>query len=558
MRASNQSPRAVTRRTLLLIATIAATTTSPLSAQYRTADKQKATTNRLVTGPANTIRAAIASGATPTAEILLTPVANTPTGPYGHAGYYSDADINGQRLTVSSGGGRTFWNMQLRNWGPAGLHAWQGRVDSSSFLGTTADCGTGPGSCIGAGDIVLAEQPCVGFLDCLQAFGETPSNCTDGFCDPVWFNTSRLFKLCDWFSGSFGCLVADDGDSMCWLAFSFNEWFDDYGETHYRGTLALDIPQDAKGLYTLKWNPAETFMLDNSDPAQQIPLTALIPGELEVRTGRCCYNTNTNPSCAADVAAFECDQLQTEDGDAVWEDVDDPCPADGGTTCDGCLIDGDCDDNDICTRDFCTPVPDRVFGQCTYLPRMGWVPDSQCCDPTTGEVERIIAPNICTTAACEFDENRGRLIITPLPVGTLCTVVDVEEPCAFDPVCQSDETCAGTFVDDADVMCEDDIDCQNETGIAFSRCVGNWCTCSLEYELGACCAPSDARGCANDRIQEQCECFGCVWTPAQTCNQVDCSTLVQPVPTTSTWTLAILALTLMAGLAIKFPQRVIK
>lgn len=531
----------------------------PRESANRMRVEQNTRLHDLISGPTRTLQAAVAGDVEPTAEILLTPMANHPSGEYGHGGFYSDADINGQRLTVLSGGGRTFWNMQIRNWGPALLLSWQGQIDASGFLGASADCGSGPGSCVDAGDLLPANQTCGDTGDCVDSFVEGVSFCTDGVCSPAWVNIRRPdFRFDpDCHSRHVGCSLPDSVAPLICFATTGDPFCatDDRGETLYVATLALDIPPDAKGIYTIGWVAEETFMLDDSDPAQEIPLAAMIPGELEIPIGRCCFNFDAGPSCATLVTAHECDLLHTEEGFPVWEEVDDPCPADGGTPCDGCDTDEDCDDADLCTRGVCTSVPGRVFAQCTFLPRLGWVPDSQCCDAATGQTEQIVVPNVCTTAACEFEGNRGLLVITPLPVGTPCTEVGVDEPCGFEPVCRSDETCAETPINDADIPCDTDGDCRAETGVEFSRCVDDFCACSLDDQIGACCSASDARGCVDDRIEPQCDCFGCVWTVGETCRTINCSSLVETVPAVSTWAVAMLALTLLSGLAIKFSHR---
>jgi hypothetical protein len=555
MMVSNQTPKKTASRAFLLIALTAAAATTPVTAQQRPNNNQKASTTRLqslTSGPTQALQAAIAGGATATAEILLTPVANNPTGPYGHQGYYTDIDISGQRLTVASGGGRTFWNMQIRNWGPALLRSWHGRIDLNTFLGAGADCGGGPGSCTGAADLRLAEQPCANAGICIQSFGELGSACTGGMCEPAWADGSRddtailpCLGFCDTIVPACGPFAPTGPNCFDAGTDRSQSRFDD-GQTYYGATLAIDIPTDAKGLYTIGWVSTDTFFGDDQLPPQDIPIAAYIPGELNIVVGSCCVNLGPDGVCIDGLTSAECDAQQTTNAR-----IFNPGATCASQPCCSCTSDTDCNDQDACTDDFCSG-PNGTACFCFNEPKSDWNTETQCCDAFTGVVEPAIS-NECLLPICEFDGNRGRQIdFEPVAVGTPCTDGNADVPCTFDPICQFDQICAGTPVDDADISCNIDSDCRIATGVDIARCVGGWCVCSLDDQTGACCAPNDARGCIDNRIEAQCDCFGCVWTLNETCNTVDCSPLVEVVPAASAWTLAMLALTMLTGLAIKF------
>ncbi len=249
-----------------------------------------------VAGPLAPLQDQMVSGGPATAQIRLTPVATHPGGSYNTGGYYTSANISGQRLRVGLGvGGRTYWNVQVSDWAPDTIKGYQGTIGNSSLLGTSADCGSGPGSCPDAGNLTYALQPCTSSADCTNAFGEAGvapfggSVCQDGFCHSIFVNTARS----DWthasVAGSFGSYgVGQDGRSVYSLT-NDEQMVTDAGLNYYGGTFVIDVPANSRGVYTINWVAASTFLIGPFSTA--VPVAAMIPGELEVT---CLCNANVN------------------------------------------------------------------------------------------------------------------------------------------------------------------------------------------------------------------------------------------------------------------------
>ncbi len=242
------------------------------------------------------------AGGPGSAIIRLTPVATHPGGGYNTGGLYSNANITGQRLRLGLGAsGRTYWNVQVSDWAPDLLASWQAAISNNSLLGTTSDCGGGPGSCPGAGNLAYASQPCSTSANCTSAFGEPGINghsgsgesiCVSGFCHNLFVNHTRG----DWTHasvadpwGGFG--IVGDEARVVWSVAPSNDPVTDTGLTYYGGTVVIDVPTNARGLYRISLNPANTYLFDSSSPPGPIPIAALIPGELEVA---CICNANVN------------------------------------------------------------------------------------------------------------------------------------------------------------------------------------------------------------------------------------------------------------------------
>ena len=256
----------------------------------------------LETGSSLLLQDQAVSGGPATAQIRLTPVATHPGGAYNTGGYYTSANISGQRLRVGFSGGRTYWNAQISGWAPDLMTSWQAAISNNSLLGTSADCGGGAGSCPGAGNLTYALQPCSTSADCTGAFGEPGINgheganesvCESGFCHSPFVNHTRSdwthASVADPWGGAFG--LFGGSERGVWASGPSNDPVTDGGLIYYGGTIVIDVPENARGLYTINWNPANTFIADASSPPSLIPIAAMIPGELEIT---CLCNANVN------------------------------------------------------------------------------------------------------------------------------------------------------------------------------------------------------------------------------------------------------------------------
>ena len=458
----------------------------------------------LLHGPIEHLQELIVSGAL-AGELRLTPAATYPGGTYNTGGYYDNGDIVGQRLTVV-GGGRTYWNMRLKGWGQTGnmLRGWQARVDPASLKGENADCGGGAGSCLGAGDLFVPAVPCGTSATCTAAFGEAKNDetytltrtehCDGGFCQSAFPNDLRP----DWLFASlidpqdliFACVTPPPGP-ICFGVFS-GEMADE-GLDYYGGTLVLDVPADARGLYKIEWDPSDSFYLNFS---VAFPFAALVPGELEVLVP--C-------ACETDV-----------DGNGIINVVDTAivvdCVRDG--LCEACVNDCDID---------CSGAADwSDFGavSCAVLGL------ADCCNRPEGACTGANAstfPNCMVTQqeACEIHggtylghgtscpQECGGLAGTPCeagqfckyPIGT-CNVADRQGLCLqipdncpldiYNPVCGCDGVTYtyDCFADMAEQSVDFEGECDPSTCVATRQFSANYCPGRAEQVTIALDAPT--------------------------------------------------------------------
>ncbi len=270
-----------------------------------------------------------ALASTPTAQIRLIPVVTHPGGPYDTGGYYTSSNISGRRLTVGRGGGRTYWNVQIIGWGPKNaLQSWVGTIDQSTLLGITADCGGGPGSCPEVGDLLLSAQPCSNNTACVNAFGEAGAVCAGSTCDAGFVNKNRG----DWthalISNGQGGFDEDVDGPYFWANSPTGELVLDWGFNRYGGTLVIDVPPNARGLYTIRWAP-DTYFVDGATYS----FAATLPGELEI-------------VCLCDPDANNDGSVNSLDENAVVDCIRGDCSGCAATDCDA-DCDGDVDFVDL-------------------------------------------------------------------------------------------------------------------------------------------------------------------------------------------------------------------
>jgi len=444
---NNDPEKTQFRRLGALVILLSLAATALVAAQSRKADPRElsptdktsalTTTSALLTGDGVRLQGAVAAGAA-TAEIRLTPVAFHPGGFYGQGDYYSYQDITGQRLTVSGGGGRTFWNMQLSNWGPSGslLWAYQGQILSGGLLGANADCSSGPGSCGPVGNLTLANSPCVTDLDCAGELGEQGAICNavTATCDAAFVNMNRSDFVFSTAPPEFivaGCIVADPAGVLCFGTPNVNNSndarVDEPGVQFYGATIVIDVATDAKGLYTLDWDPIQTFLGEDAQPLPRtIPLAAAVPGELNILVGSCCTHVGLSTlTCMDTTTQSECEI--TSNAPFIWRRGQ--ICAKG---CFDCEANSHCDIGNACTIDTC------VGFVCRHDPIDTWDPQTQCCNPNTAEVTDIPPHNFCIEAACT---SGGQPVLTARPIGLPCTLGDT---CIPNPKCSGDGQCLGT------------------------------------------------------------------------------------------------------------------
>lgn len=288
------------------------------------------------------------------AEILMQPIRAS--------GAYT---ITGTEIRLSPGGQRVFLEVKIRDFAPHFLKTYQGQLDSTGYQSGIA------------GILKLAIEPCAsqsgpGHLFCQTTFGDIGlggSRCLDvdpGLsytlqCEPAWMNRSRT----DWVL--YGHDLSAAGAEP--LATANYRWagglnpgdpvIDVDGSTYYGGSLALDVPADAAGTFTIGFIPgAGVTFLSDEDNIEIHPLV-LTSAKITIL----CLND------------AQCDDLD--------ECTLDHC--DGQTQeCLNKLIDADrCDDDNPCTVDECTPngCLHSHYDGCSAIPALsewGFVVMSLC------------------------------------------------------------------------------------------------------------------------------------------------------------------------------------
>lgn len=326
---------------------------------------RKDDTSRQLTGPYAPMQAGVAGGEG--MIIRLTPKTSHPAGNYNHGGCYSNADISGQTLTLRGGPCLTYWNVELLNWqdNPA-LRAWQGRLDAMS-------CGSGSGAAL-----EYPAVPCTSASNCTTAYGEVGASCALGICRPAWRNLTRLDgfgqvndgcdpAIWDFFvnpSGVsyFGTHAPDQPENELFCALN------DVGQVEYGGTLALEVPEGARGTYTISWADDDTFY---TGPDLNVAPVLEVPGVLHVPAGSCCFGLNTqSPGCMDNLVKTQCDALIPG---THWVDGGLCLSPPSAAGCGLCQLSGQCNDQNVCTTEVC------VDNRCGYRAAEGPCDDGDAC-----------------------------------------------------------------------------------------------------------------------------------------------------------------------------------
>lgn len=342
---------------------------------------------RQVTGPVEPLQQAVAAGAT--TIIRLVPVARHPGGFYAHDMAYVENDIDGNELTTTAGGFRSFWNLQVLDWDPdydpangpdsgLALGGVQARVLVSAISG-------------GGDPLMPASVSCSTSADCAAAFGEAGAACSGGMCRLGWTTANRPDSYrheeeCQQIDVPTMLVDFSNGDPLYAAVRSIVDLpgvlycsLRDPHEPVFFGALALDVPPGASGVYNI--NLSEAFGFEND--LTPIPPLAIEGGVLRIV----------------------------------------PCAADA-----------DCDDLDPCTVDSCES------GVCARIPKDGWNPQTQCCNPANGAVVNRSSFFPCIDPVCSLGYGRGTLQMIPRPAGAACSTNDT---CTTGQTCTADHKCVG-------------------------------------------------------------------------------------------------------------------
>jgi hypothetical protein len=231
----------------------------------------------------------------------------------------------------------------------------------------------------------------------------------------------------------------------------------------YGATLVLNVPANAKGLYTIGWDPVGTFLSDNDGA----PITlAFVPGQVDVPCGSCCSDIGPGTTvCEDNMSATQCaGETPPTAFRAGVACADEDCPA--------CQRDTDCADGDLCTQDQC----DEATGVCTNPKILAWTAGT-CCEG--GVVTTPNCPDQCEEAACSSPPDRGTAGCNAL-TGETC---DDGSACTYNDTCEGGAgSCDGTSVIQQSCTCTPDVDCEFDSecllGGAQFPCSDGFCFCT--------------------------------------------------------------------------------
>lgn len=446
---------------------------SPRVGGEREKGSGKSEASRVVTGPSAHINSAIALAGTTTISLVpVTPPGSIPP-------YAAGNVITGNKITLATLPAKVWFEVRLTGFGALSppLATWQATIDSTGYSGANAVCGPGAGGA----DLMPAAVPCATNADCAAVSGTAtlcsgnpvsgcqvagdpnPGFCFVGFqdqCKATWINPGAIAAVAtSTLNYAYGTTPLGGGPT-------------DQGPTTYGGTLVLQVPVGAKGLYTIGWDPSigNTFLLDNQSPQVNIDIAALNPAQVDVPCGKCCYGVGTaGDGCADAKTKAECDAMTPVAIFTAADTCDAPPTSEG---CCACLTNSDCDQGDKCMVYTCNSCV------CSVTPKASWDQANECCNAADGSEDPIVSPNQCTAAACTLAGNRGDLVLTPR-TGQGC---DDANPCTYADTCSDGVTCAGT--DANSVPCLTSADCETVTGVAYN-CVAGFCECKLEPDITA-------------------------------------------------------------------------
>lgn len=335
------------------------------------------------------------------------------------------ASISGNEITLATGGVRVQFDMFISGWsnapGAPTLGAYQATAVGPDMLGANAsppnpgvnlthqaqvacasasDCATGdcgsfePGFCDDNQPAFQLASVCLGTADPCSISGQ----CGEGsFCIPspdfVFSDCQPINVVALPANGNYQLIGVCQGTPVV-----------DPGVARYAGSTNFEVPVDAKGTYTITFNPNPELTLLNDGRGVMLQGLTKVSGLLTIEIGCCCYGMGSGqPNCIDNVLESECDERPSprfwEAGDSVVCCVSDDV---GGTVCaDDCdgdgilnidetlLADQDCNGNGLCNSDEIRscPVFDSRCADCNVT----GLPDS--CDIDSG-----------TSADCDSDD----------------------------------------------------------------------------------------------------------------------------------------------------------
>jgi len=245
--------------------------------------------------------------------------------------------IMGNKISLSAGGQRVFFELRYYDWKPKLLHVLVIALDSSGYS-------NGIGAPLGP-----ATHPCTENADCEEVFvvgapcvlPNTPRNVTGEFvCRAAFFTPGREDGIPPENGGPFAITtpITATLDFIFGSATIADPSKSDPGFDVYGGTLVLDIPSDASGRYLINRIPLpESYAQD--DAHNDIPIIFL-PAIIELPAG-CCLPQGT---CQGNTLPSNC---EAQGGTVVGPCIQRDCNHNGVfDVCDLALeISVDCDQN---------------------------------------------------------------------------------------------------------------------------------------------------------------------------------------------------------------------
>jgi len=253
--------------------------------------------NRLITGEPGNVRRAIDGTVAGTVSFFqLKPIAAQGNVTYGPGVHFVDRSIDPFDLTFNLDGGtneRLFYELQAGGWGG---HMSTARATIDWVPGYASGSGAAlerPVVPCDPNNGVEDNATCVAALGAgSQCNGFNPNSCRDAFVDatdplltnPGIVDANQAFMV-------FGANTIGGPGGL------------DVGQVGYNGTVAVDVPADAAGTYTIGFKAgSSTFMrVDGVD----IVIDELRPVIINIASGRCCVEATG--ACLANATQISCD-----------------------------------------------------------------------------------------------------------------------------------------------------------------------------------------------------------------------------------------------------------
>lgn len=317
------------------------------------------------------------------AEFVLQPIAT------------GSQTVIGTDIRLTGGGQRVFIEVKLKGFAPSPLKTYQAQINCAGYSsGTTGVLAPAVVSCPSAN--AAGNTFC---QNTFQDVGISSSRCVDVDpgaatvlqCEAAWINRSRT----DWVFFGHDLAAAAVDTSTCsyrWgAALNPGDPTIDDGSTYYGGRLAIDVPANAVGTFTLQFVPGAGISFQSDENNLEINPLFLTPARVIVL----CSNS------------------------------------------------AQCNDNNHCTNDTCDGT-----GVCSNTPN--YIVSTQCCDPNdpnlATRLETISDGNACTDDSC--NPTTGNVGHTNSPSGSACgnpatAQCDLADTCNGAGVCQSNILASG-------------------------------------------------------------------------------------------------------------------